>query len=294
MLSNGLMISLNGDDVCPGYFDDGDVFTLSASVLAGGGTVATAPPAIAVAGLYTGDVNQTYTCTVSAASDPQAIGTGEMTLTIQDSSGLTIASVNIGEGFTASTVNVTGTTITLDNGLAITLGGNGTSPGYFNDGDAFTIEALADPDTSGFLSAVGLNCFFSGIDASSIAMSDAIVESGGCIATSLSVEGTDNTNAVKIANMGEAASSMLGGLSTTDYYLSLATDVGSQVSSVQLRYNNAESVYNSLAEQRDKISGVDINDEAVRMMAYQQLFQAMSQYLSTVSESIQNLMTIIS
>jgi flagellar hook-associated protein 1 FlgK len=295
MLSNGLMISLNGDDVSPGYFNDGDEFTLSASVLAGGGTSGTAAPTIQVSGLYTGSVNQTYTCTVStASSEAQAIGTGSMTLIVQDGSGATIASINIGQGFTASTADVNGTVITLESGITITLGANGTSPGYFNDEDTFTIDALADSDTSGFLAAAGINCFFAGTDASSITLSDDIAQSGRRIAVSRTVEQTDQANALAIAQLGDAASASLGGISIKDYYRNLTVDVGNQVSFTQTQYDNAAGIQRSLSDQRDKVSGVDINDQAMQMMLFERMFQAMSRYMSTISDSLDMMMTIIS
>lgn len=263
----------------------------SPSPLAGAGPAANqAAPSIQVSGLYSGTVNQIYTCTVNTSPPGQtcAIGTGVMDLVVQDGSGTTIASLNIGQGYQG------GTEILLENGIKVSLSANGVSPGYLNDGDQFTINALANSDTSGFLAAVGLNCFFAGNDASTIALTDDIVRSPGLIAVSRSVEQSDNANATAIAQLGDTASSALGGYSTKEYYRNLTVSVGNSISFTQMQYDNAQGIKKSLESQRDEVSGVDINDQAMQMMIYERMFQAMSKYLNTIADSLKTLITIIS
>jgi flagellar hook-associated protein 1 FlgK len=256
--------------------------------LVGGGTTATAPPAISIGGLYTGAADQEYTCTVATEGGVQAIGTGVMTLEIVNSDGAVVASVNIGQGYSA------GTPITLENGLTITLGSNGISPGCFDDDDEFTINVLATSDTSGFLAAAGLNCFFAGNDASSISLSGDITASCRRIAVSRGIEQSDNTNALAIARLANTALDALDGTSTSEYYRNLATDVGNKITFTQTQFDNAEAIQRSLTQQRDEISGVDINDQAMKMMIFERMFQAMSKYISTIDSSLQTLMGIIS
>jgi flagellar hook-associated protein 1 FlgK len=259
-----------------------------AAPLVGGGTTATAAPSISIGGLYTGAVDQEYTCTVTTEGGVQAIGTGVMTLEIVNSGGAVVASVNIGQGYSA------GTPIILENGLTITLGSNGVSPGYFDDDDEFTISALANSDTSGFLTAAGLNCFFAGNDASSISLSGDITASCRRIAVSRGFEQSDNTNALAIARLANTALEALDGASTSEYYRDLATDVGNKITFTQTQYDNAEAIQRSLTQQRDQISGVDINDQAMKMMIFERMFQAMSKYISTIDDSLKTLMGIIS
>jgi flagellar hook-associated protein 1 len=259
-----------------------------ATPLVGGGTTATAPPSISIGGLYTASVDEEYTATVTTAGGVQAIGTGVMTLDIRDGSGLVVASVNIGEGYSA------GTPITIENGITITLGSNGISPGYFDNNDEFTINALASSDSSGFLAAAGLNCFFSGTDASSIAVSDDITGSAQRIAVSRGFDKSDNANALAIARLASTSLDALGGASTSEYYRNLSTDVGTKITFTQTQYDNAEAIQRGLAAQRDEISGVDINDQAMKMMIFERMFQAMSKYITTVDQSMQTIMGLIS
>ncbi len=240
------------------------------------------PPKIQIRGNYTGDSNQTYTCTVATTppGGTQAVGNGIMELEVRDGSGITVAKINIGSGY------VPGTVVGVNEGIKIVLNTNGSSPGYLNDGEVFEIEALSDSDTSGFLSAVGINCFFSGVDATSIAISEDIHESGTRIAVSRSVEMTDSENALAMAEIGDISYSELNSLSPKSFYRALATDVGNQISVLKIRQENTQGVWRNLSEQRSQVSGVDMNDEAAKMLLYERMFQAMAKYMSTVSKTL--------
>ncbi|OQY07129.1 MAG: flagellar hook-associated protein FlgK [Planctomycetales bacterium 4572_13] len=247
------------------------------------------PPAIEVSGGYTGTVDETYTCTVKTTPPGQtnAIGTGTMELEIQNAAGAVLKTVNIGQGYVA------GTSFILDNGVKIRLEANGVSPGYLSDAEQFTIEALANSDTSGFLAAVGINSFFSGTDADSIAVSDFVRDNGSNIAVSKTVEMTDNLNAGAIAALGDSAQDALGKLSPKEFYRKLVIDLGNEVSVTEMQHNNAQSIHRSLEQQRDEISGVDINDQASLMMLYERMFQAMARYMNTINETYKTVLTII-
>ncbi|HOK65223.1 MAG TPA: flagellar hook-associated protein FlgK [Anaerohalosphaeraceae bacterium] len=248
------------------------------------------PPTIAISGQYTGTVNQTYTCTVHTNPPGQtlAIGNGTMSLEVRDGSGSVVATVQLGQEY------VPGTAIPLEQGISITLGTNGSSPGYLNDGDVITIEALANSDTSGFLAAVGINCFFSGRDASSIDVADDIRSDASRIAVSTGVEGTDNRNCLAMAGLGDQTLTALNGMTTKEYYRQLAVDVGQKISVLDMQQSNTQEILRSLEEQRDNISSVDVNEQAGLMVIYERMFQAMAKYLNSVNDSIDTIMTILS
>ena len=63
---------------------------------------------------------------------------------------------------------------------------------------------------------------------------------------------------------------------------------------MQLQYDNSQGIYQNLEDQRNEVSGVDINDQAMKMMVYERMFQAMSKYMNTVFDSIDTMMTILS
>jgi flagellar hook-associated protein FlgK len=49
----------------------------------------------------------------------------------------------------------------------------------------------------------------------------------------------------------------------------------------------------NLTNQQSEISGVNINDEAARMLIFEQMFKAMAKYMSTLQSSLATIMEII-
>ena len=48
-----------------------------------------------------------------------------------------------------------------------------------------------------------------------------------------------------------------------------------------------------MSNQRDSASGVDINEEATKMLVYERMFQAMAKYINVVSDTLDTVITII-
>ncbi len=238
-----------------------------------------APPAISVSGIYSGAVNQTFTCTVAQSG---SVGNGELTIEVKDSAGSVVNTINIGSGYAA------GDELDLADGIKITL-----SAGDLNAGDNFTIDAFANTDTSGLLAAVGINTLFSGKDASDIAVCSEIKEDPSRIATAAGAEGTDNTIAQKLSGIADKKVGDLGGETIGDFYRNLVSDIGQDISTKQTVYDSSEAVLKELTTQQSDVSGVDTNEEAAAMLMYEQMFTAMSKYLNTVNDSLSALMDVL-
>jgi flagellar hook-associated protein 1 FlgK len=237
------------------------------------------PPAVAVSGIYSGTANETFTCTVTGTDE---VGNGTLQLTVKDGSNNTIATANIGTGYAA------GDKIDIGNGLMITL-----STGDLVDADSFQIDAYSSTDTSGFLKAAGINTFFSGVNASDMAVESDIVSNPKQIATALGAEMTDNTNALKMAAVKDLAVSSLNSLTCRDFYRKLVTDVGQNLSIKLMRQENLGAMAQNLATQKAKISGVDINEEATQLLVFERMFQAMAKYMNVIQTSTDSLMSLV-
>jgi flagellar hook-associated protein FlgK len=237
------------------------------------------PPAVTVSGIYTGTQNQTFTFTVVGTGE---IGNGTLSLEVRDGAGQLVETLNIGDGYAA------GDLLEFNNGFKIALGA-----GSVNNGDSFEVDAFADTDTSGLLSAVGINAFFAGADASNMTLSDNVLNSPGRIATALGAGLTDNTNALRMASIGNLEISDLGNLTPGQFYRRLVTDIGQQISIKQMSQASAETLVQSLISQQSEISGVDINEEAAQMLVFEQMFQAMAKYLGAVQSTIDGLMELL-
>jgi flagellar hook-associated protein 1 FlgK len=113
------------------------------------------------------------------------------------------------------------------------------------------------------------------------------------VAASLGAEMTDNANAQRMAELQDQALSSLGNMSPAEFYDQLVTDMGQQISLKGLQVDNIEVVVLNLSNQQSDVSGVDINEEAAKLLIYEQMFQAMAKYLSTVQSSLYAVMEIL-
>jgi len=241
----------------------------------------TSPPTVTVSGIYTGTQNDTFSFVVSGAG---TVGNGTLQLQVIDNGGAgnVIATLSIGSGYAA------GDTLDIGNGIRIAVGA-----GDFGAGDSFDVDAFADTDTTGVLAGAGINTFFSGSRASELAVNSAIAAAPGRIATALGSDTTDNTNAVRMANIKDRTLGNLDSMTSQEYYRRLATDIGTLVSTRKMREDNTEILMQNLNTQQSELSGVDINDEAARMLLFEQMFKAMSKYLDTVQSSLSTVMDIL-
>jgi len=242
-------------------------------------TLTGSPPTISVSGIYDGTANDTFTFTVSGTG---SVGNGTLQLVATDSSANTVATLNVGSGYAA------GETLEIGNGIKIAL-----TTGSLNDGETFEVKAFANTDTSGVLAAVGINTFFSGSGADDIGVCSAILSTPSRVATSLGADMTDNTNALRLAGVQDEAVTSLGSLTCGEFYRQLVAGVGLDVSTRDMEQGNIELIVQNLESRRDDISGVDMNEEAAELLVYEQMFQAMAKYISTVQSSMASLMEIL-
>ncbi|MBW8039386.1 MAG: flagellar hook-associated protein FlgK [Planctomycetes bacterium] len=235
-------------------------------------------PTVAVSGVYTGTVNQAFTFTVSGTG---SIGNGTLKLIVTDGDGDTVTTLNIGSGYAV------GDKLKVGNGIEVSL-----SIGDLVNNDFFKVNAYGSTDTSGLLAAIGINTFFSGSSATDMAVSSDVSANPKRVATALGSDLTDNTNAVRMADVKDQTITSLNVLTSGEYYRQLITDVGQQVSVKQIRQDNLEVMVLNLENRRSDISGVDINDEAARLLIFEQMFQAMAKYMNIINSSISILMEL--
>ncbi|MGE5294671.1 MAG: flagellar hook-associated protein FlgK [Solirubrobacterales bacterium] len=236
-------------------------------------------PTVEVSGIYEGQENDTLTFTVTGSGD---VGNGDVRLVVTNGDGDTLDTLNVGDGYAAGDV------LSLSNGISVSL-----TTGTLTAGDKFTVDAYATTDTSGFLAAAGMNVFFSGTDASNMAVSDEILRAPNRIATAYGPELTDNTAALRLAGVYNEDLDSLEDQTISEYYQQLVAGVGQEVSLRESRVENIESVILDLETQRSELSGVDVNEEAANLMIYEKLFQAMAEYLNTLQNCMMSLMDVL-
>ncbi|MCP4377245.1 MAG: flagellar hook-associated protein FlgK [bacterium] len=234
-----------------------------------------------ISGLYSGTTNQTYTCTVVGTGD---VGVAtSLSLEVRDGSNQLMRTMNIGQGYAA------GDLLEIDSGIDVAL----TSGGFVN-GDVFTVQALADSDTSGFLGAAGINSLFSGTSAANMAVrSDILDDPTGRFACSIGAAMTDSVNVDHMINIGDVTRSALSDKSVQDYYRNIVVGVGQSVSIREAKKIGLDNVVTQLESQRENISGVDINEEAAKLISLERMYQGMARVIAAQDKALGVLMDLL-
>jgi len=229
-----------------------------------------------VSGIYSGESNDVYTFT--------ALGTGTIGSTaglqveVTDSSGAVVATLDVGSNYTP------GNTINVANGVSLTLSG-----GTITTGDAFSLDAINDSDTTDLLAALGINTFFSGTDASDIAVNTDISEDVSLIAASTGEVG-NNTNALRLAALQDDIRA-IDNTTFADYLHQIASSLGEEASNAYKSEDNFNALETSLGNRRDEISGVSTDEELVNLIRFQQAYQASAKYISIVDGLVERLLS---
>ncbi|MDH7598953.1 MAG: flagellar hook-associated protein FlgK [Sedimentisphaerales bacterium] len=240
---------------------------------------ASAAPTISVEGIYTGDVNDILTFTVQSGG---MVGNGNWSIIVTNQAGQTVSILDLGRGYVA------GTALDLGCGIRIRLG-----VGSLSDGDSFSVQVLANSDTSNILAATGMNAFFSGTDAISMAVLPQFEQDPSLLATCLGPDHTDNANASRMASLQERLLDALNGQTIGNYYAQLVTRLGQDISTRQLRQDNTEAMLQNLATMWNQTSGVDVNEEAAQILIFQQMYNGLAKYMMVVQRSVDTLMDLL-
>jgi flagellar hook-associated protein 1 FlgK len=176
--------------------------------------------------------------------------------------------------------------VTSDRRLAFTA-----NPGYSfvfgYDGQA------ARSDTSGVLAALGVNTFFSGTNASNIDVNDVVRNDPNLIAAASVFLSGDGANASRMAALSEVASQQLGGVSLNDFYHSISNSAAVSAAGANANLEAAGSVLSALRAQKESVSGVNLDEEAISLLKYERSFQGAARFVTVVDELLGELVTLI-
>lgn len=158
--------------------------------------------------------------------------------------------------------------------------------------DSLLVEFSFGGDTSGVLAALGINTFFKGSKASDIGVNSDVKEDPGLFAASRNGIGEDTEIAVKLANLLTTPLASQNGTSLAVLYDRFTAEV-SQGASVTNSVTEGYRVFQQTLEgQLLAITGVNLDEEAVRMIQYQRSFQASARVISTINDLLEVLVNL--
>lgn len=158
--------------------------------------------------------------------------------------------------------------------------------------DSGTVQFSFQNDTANFLATVGVNTFFVGDSASNIAVNSIVASDPRKLAASLTGIGYGTDNALRMAQAFEDPIDSLGGRSLKETYEDMVVGLAQQTSVQNGKSEGLQNFYNTLEAKHLAISGVNLDEEAVKMIFYQRMYQANSKLIQTANEMLDTLVSL--
>ncbi len=139
-------------------------------------------------------------------------------------------------------------------------------------------------DTSGVLAALGINTFFTGSDSSSIGINSLIKGNNKLLATGKGGGPSDNRNMLQLATVFDQPLESLGNSGIEEFYRTVVAGIAQGTSAEKAKAAGLDLFRQSLVSQREQFSGVSLDEEAVRLIEFQQAYAASARIIRAVDE----------
>jgi flagellar hook-associated protein 1 FlgK len=169
--------------------------------------------------------------------------------------------------------------VTSDNKLKITAA------------SAETRLAFAD-DSSGLLAAIGVNTFFTGSSAATLAVNDVVAADGSKFAASSAGIGVNVENGLRLIALHDEGLASLSGNSITGLYDQLINETAQGATVAGSLTDGFKVFEQTLEANAQAVSGVNLDEEAIDMIMLQRTYQASARYISTLSELMDILVSL--
>jgi flagellar hook-associated protein 1 FlgK len=176
---------------------------------------------------------------------------------------------------------------------------SGLSASVTNDGrfeirsDSPAISFSFANDTSGALAALGINTFFTGNSANTMAVKQEIISDPSLLAVSLDGVGNGTSNAIRLSEAFSSPNELLGGRSLNGIYDSIVSEMTRDINTQKGVTDGLRNFMQTLEARHLGISGVSLDEEAVKMLLYQKAFQATAKVVSAAAELLDTLVNIV-
>ncbi|OHB80984.1 MAG: flagellar hook-associated protein FlgK [Planctomycetes bacterium RBG_16_64_10] len=158
--------------------------------------------------------------------------------------------------------------------------------------DSAASEFAFAADTSGVLAALGINTFFQGTAALDLGVNQVLVDDPAKFAASRGGIGHDADNAIQLAAFADQPLESNHDASILVTYDSVVAEVTQGSTVAQSLAEGFRVFEETLVGQRLAVSGVNLDEEAVRMITLQRTYQATARYIGTLAELLETLVNL--
>lgn len=184
-----------------------------------------------------------------------------------------VAELNAVPGLTAS--------LTSDNKLQLAA-----DPGqefWFND------------DTAGVMAALGVGAFFTGTNAATIDVDPTVRADARHVVSAVEGQLNDGRIAGRMALLASSGrgSALLDGQSIQDFQTDMVGRLAVTTAAAQSAFDASDTVLGGLVAQRESISGVSLDEEAINLTQFEKAYQGAARYLDVVNNVNAELLAIL-
>lgn len=170
-----------------------------------------------------------------------------------------------------------------------------------NTAASSNLQFALGTDSTGMMAALGINTFFTGSDASTIAVNSQLHENVNYIAAGQvngqqQINAGDNVNATAIGKLADNNVTISTVWKTTtnqtisQYYASLVTTVGADTRLAKTNSEYHATLTSDLDTQVSSASGVNLDEEMANLIKYQHSYTAAAKLITTADQMLQTLL----
>lgn len=220
---------------------------------------------------------------------PASINAGQFQIVVEDANGVAQGRYNIALDPGVDTLASLAAAIDAADGV---VGGGPLSAQLVGNqleiSSASGLTFRFEGDTSGVLGALGLNTFFTGTDATTIAVAGDIVANPSRIAHSADGTPGNVDNAIAIAQLAGRPILDNGTADFRAYNRSTLSILGIESRRVSELALNTDALVTELAARQESLAGVSLDEEAVNLIRFQQAFNGSARFITAVDQMIDN------
>ncbi len=139
-------------------------------------------------------------------------------------------------------------------------------------------------DSSHVLTALGVNTFFVGKGSGDIAVNQRLIDDQRLLATAQGHLPGDNRNALAINALIDKPLPVFNGTSLRDNWRDHVQTFASRTAQINQDVEATSLVSEGLEAQRQSVSGVNIDEEAIDLIRYQRAFQGSARFITVIDE----------
>jgi flagellar hook-associated protein 1 FlgK len=158
--------------------------------------------------------------------------------------------------------------------------------------DEFTTPLIANSDTGKALSAFGLNSFFTGKDPLDMAIDPELLKNNARIAVGKTGETADTSILKKLMALREQPLAQ-GELTFEQFQAETTSKIGSRVRTSTYLQTQLQDLKSEYEQQREGISGVDVNEEMVNLSKFQRAYEATVRVLTAMDQMYQDILSAL-